>query len=75
MFIEAVSSAVCTTFQNFNLSGITWADVELSIFLVFILHEAAQGPCVYIVRSGPNQGQKTPIAQMLNLLTTSSMIL
>lgn len=75
MFIEAVSSAVCSTFQNFSFpnSGISWEDVELSIFLVFILHESSPGPCVYTVSSGTNQGEKTPIGTMLSLLTSSSM--
>ena len=77
MFIEAVSRAVCSTFQNFSFpnSGISWSDVELSIFLVFILHEASQGNYIYVVPSGANQRQKTPIAEMLTLLTNSSMLL
>lgn len=73
--MEAVSSAVCSTFQNFGFpnSGISWADVEMSIFLVFILHESAQGPCVY-VHSGTNPVEKTPIGKMLSLLISSSMV-
>ena len=76
LFSNYIVSAVSGTFDAYTRPGhnLSWVDVELAIYLLFIFHESNKGGGAFTVTSadGSIKLEKTPMGEMMSTLVSSS---